>query len=88
MPYGLAEWKKNAELNKQVLDKIEFPKPDQGEELCEYMDRVRDQYGYMNLPEEMDGDLFCFFGYIDLGEYLHDRYGWDTTEEIRYYIWF
>ena len=88
MPYNLKEWKENAELNKQVLDKIEFPKPDQGENFHEYLERVEDQYSTMELPPELKGNLFNFLDTYELGEYLKKRYGWSVEEEIQYYIWF
>lgn len=74
-------------LNKEVLDKIEFPKPDQGEDFNEYLSRVEDQYATLELPPELNGDLWYFLDTYDLGEYLKERYGWSVEEEIRYYIW-
>jgi len=87
MGYSLNELKKYEELNKIVLDKIEFPIPDQGENFDEYLDRVKDQYMTLELPPELQGELFCFMSTYELGEYLKKRYGWTVEEEIQYYIW-
>lgn len=88
MSYGRKEWKELSALNKKVLDEIEFPKPDQGEDLNEYLERVESQYATLVLPPELKGFLFNFMDNHDLAEYLEERYGWAIREEIRYYIWF
>ena len=87
MSYNRDEWEKNEKLNKEVLDKIEFPKPDQGEDFISYICRVEDQYATLKLPPELSGCLFCFLDTHEIGEYLKKRYGWTVEEEIRYYIW-
>ena len=61
--------------------------PDQGENFDQYLGRVKDQYLTLELPPELQGELFCFMGIYELGEYLKKRYGWSVEEEIQYYIW-
>ena len=71
----------------QILDSLDLPEPKQGEDLYDYKDRVKEQFKDIELPPEMQGELFNVMNTYEFGKYLHKRYGWIIHEDVTYYIW-
>ena len=81
------EWKAQRELTFQILDSLDLPQPEQGEDLYDYRDRVEEQFKDIELPSELQGELFNVIDGQDFGKYLHKRYDWTINEDITYSIW-
>lgn len=78
------EWNTKIANNKELLDKLDLPQPEIGEEIWEYADRVRDIFKYVTLPEDYDGDLFYYLDAWELGDYLGMRFNMRCEEDVRY----
>lgn len=78
------EYYKKIEENKEILDKLDLPKPDIGEDVWDYADRVEKMFEDVDLPEDYGGNLFNYFDAYELGDYLGDRFNMCLEEEIRH----
>ena len=78
------EYYKKVSDNKEILDKLDLPKPERGEDLRDYRDRVEEMFKDVTLPEDYDGCLFNWLDYDELGDYLGMRFNMKCEEEIRY----
>ena len=81
------EYYKKIEENKKLLDSLDLPKPEIGEDIWDYADRVEVEFKNVIsviLPEDYDGNLFNYLDAYDLGDYLGDRFNMICEEEIRH----
>ena len=81
------EYYKKIEENKKLLDSLDLPKPERGEDIWDYTDRVEEMFKDVILailPEDYDGNLFNYLDVYDLGDYLGDRFNMICEEEIRH----
>ena len=77
------EWQVQYDKTIKILDSLELPEPEQGD----YKDRVEEQFRDIELPPEMQGELFNVMSTDEFGTYLHKRYSWIINESITYHIW-
>lgn len=84
---NLKEWRIQYDKTIKILDSLDLPQPEQGEDLYDYRDRVEEQFKNIELPSEMQGELFNVMSADEFGTYLHKRYGWIINESITYHIW-
>ena len=70
--------------NKEILDKLDLPKPEIGEDVWDYADRIEEMFKDVTLPEDYDGCLFNYLDVYELGDYLGDRFNMVCEEEIRH----
>lgn len=84
---NLKEWQIQYDKTIEILDSLDLPEPEQGEDLYDYRDRVEEQFKNIELPPEMQGELFNVMGADEFSAYLHKRYGWIINENITYHIW-
>ena len=79
-----AEYKKMRELNYKFLDTLDLPKPEFGEDLRDYVDRVESMFNDIELP--LPYELNSIFEYADdqeeLGKYLANRFGMNCMEDF------
>lgn len=80
------EYYKKIEENKKLLDTLDLPKPEIGEDVWDYADRVEVRFKNVTLPEDYDGNLFNYLDTYDLGDYLGDRFNMICEEEIRHIL--
>lgn len=83
------EYYKKIEENKKILDTLDLPKPERGEDIWDYADRVEERFKNVTLvilPEDYDGNLFNYLDAYELGDYLGDRFNMICEEEIRYIL--
>ena len=78
------EYYKKIEENKEILDRLDLPKPERGEDVWDYADRVEEMFKDVTLPEDYDGNLFNYLDVYELGDYLGDRFNMICEEEIRH----
>ena len=81
------EWKVQYDMTIKILDSLNLPEPEQGEDLYDYKDRVEEQFKDIELPSEMQGELFNVMSTDEFWTYLHKRYGWIINESVTYQIW-
>ena len=81
------DWKVQYNETIKILDSLDMPEPEQGEDLYDYKDRVEEQYRNIELPPQFENELFNFINIEEFGDYLHKRYGWIINESITYHIW-
>ena len=84
---NLKEWRIQYDKTIKILDSLDVPEPEQGEDLYDYRDRVEEQFKNREVPPEMKGELFNVMSADGFGIYLHKRYGWIINESITYHIW-
>lgn len=84
---NLKEWQIQYDKTIKILDSLDLPEPEQGEDLYDYRDRVEEQFKNIELPPEMQGELFNVMSADEFSIYLHKRYGWIINESITYHIW-
>jgi len=84
---NLKEWQIQYDKTIKILDSLDLPEPEQGEDLYDYRDRIEEQFKNIELPPEMQGELFNVMSTDEFGTYLHKRYGWIINENITYHIW-
>ena len=84
---NLKEWEIQYDKTIKILDSLNLPEPEQGEDLYDYKDRIKEQFKDIELPPEMQGELFNVMSIDEFGTYLHKRYGWIIDESITYHIW-
>lgn len=80
-------WKEQYDLNVKILDSLSFPDPDPCEDVGVYMDRIQEQFKDIQLPPEMEGELFNSIGIEEFCDYLREHRGYYISEEIRYRVW-
>lgn len=80
------EYYKKIEENKEILDRLDLPKPERGEDVWDYTDRVEEMFKNVTLPEDYDGNLFNYLDSYDLGDYLGDRFNMICEEEVRHIL--
>jgi hypothetical protein len=73
--------------NKEILDRLNLPKPNHGEYLTAYCSRAAEELKDTTLPEDYDGDLFYWLDFDELGDYLGLRFGMMCFEETRWVIY-
>ena len=69
--------------NKEILDGLDLPKPEYGEEVWDYADRVCEIFKDIILPDDY-GNLFEWLDAFDIGKYLEQRFGMDCEEVIKF----
>lgn len=79
-------WKEEIAFNEKILDGLDLPEPENHENLIDYRDKIEDMFKDVELPPEMQGDLFNFMAEDDLAVYLQKRFGVRVVEETRYVI--
>ena len=82
---NLKEWRIQYDKTIKILDSLDLPQPEQGEDLYDYRDRIEEQFKNIELPPEMQGELFNVMSANEFGIYLHKRYGWIINESITYH---
>ena len=55
-------------------------------EVDDYINRVEGLFKNVDLPPEMDGNLFNFMSSNEIAEYVEKRFGIGTNEVIRTYF--
>ena len=81
------DWKVQYDETIKILDSLNLPLPRQSEDLYDYKERVEEEFNYITLPPQFEGELFNFMSAQEFGDYLHKRYGWIIHENISYSIW-
>ena len=79
-------WKEEVAFNEKILDGLDLPEPEDREGLYNYQCKVKLMFHCLNLPPEMQGDLFNFMAQDDIAVYLQKRFGVRVVEETWYVI--
>lgn len=79
-------WKEEVAFNEKILDGLDLPEPEDYEGSYNYKCKVELMFHCLNLPPEMQGNLFNFMAGDDLAVYLQKRFGVRVVEETRYVI--
>ena len=79
-------WKEEIAFNEKVLDGLDLPEPEDGQDIRDYRELIKDQFRDAVLPEEMEGYLLNFMADDELAVYLQKRFGVRVVEETRYVI--
>ena len=82
-------WKEKYNENKKILDALDLPKPNFGEELRDYLYRIEEQFKDVELPEDYCGDMIAWLDMEGFGEYLAKRFDMKYEEDmvIKYYMY-
>ena len=82
---SMEEWNRLEKANIELLDSLDLPKPEIGEEVYDYMNSVQGMFENLELPPEYRGNMFEFVDdQLTLGRYLEKRFNMTLEEEIRY----
>ena len=80
---------KEIEKNEKFLDALNLDAPYKGEEIQEWKDRMREFIckSCIQLPADMEGELFNFMDNYDIEKYVKKRFGVKsrTVEKIYFY---
>ena len=73
------------EENMDILDELALPRPENGEDVSIYSNRVREMFKDVKLPEEYDDDIFHWL-YDDkaIAHYLERRFRM-LAQEVHYW---
>lgn len=81
------KWQEDIQKSKTFYDTVDFeeffPK-DTEVEVRDIMDII-DNFYYTHpwlLPDFFDGEFFNFIDELEFADYLNNRYGWKTHEEV------
>ena len=80
-------WQEEHDLSVRVLNALSLPQPENGEDAWDYMDRVEQQFSGIDLPPEMEGELFNFMSMEEFCDYLHEYRNIHVQEDIHYRLW-
>lgn len=72
--------------NKKLLDGLDLPKPTIGENVWDYMSRVKKMFKDVELPDDYNGDLFYWLESLDIGDYLSERFNMRCEEVVCYFM--
>lgn len=81
------KWQEDVQKSKTFYDTVDFeeffPK-DTDVEVKDIMDIIDDFYYTQPwlLPDFFDGEFFNFINESEFADYLNNRYGWKTREEV------
>lgn len=79
-------WKEEIAFNERILDGLDLPEPENGQDLQSYKKLCELSFAKEILPAEINGNLFNFMAEDDLAVYLQKRFGVRVVEETRYVI--
>lgn len=79
-------WKEEVAFNEKILDGLNLPEPEDYESLYNYKCKVKWMFQCLNLPPEMQGNLFNFMAEDEIAVYLQKRFGVRLVAETRYVI--
>ena len=72
---NIVDFTRQFQINKEFLDTIDFiPFLKQYNRLEKMMIAVEEKYHNVNMPAELDGELFNYYDEYDFKEYLKERY--------------
>ena len=72
---NIVDFTKQFQINKEFLDTIDFISfLKQYNRLGEMMIAVEEKYRDVNMPAELEGELFNYYDEYDFKEYLKERY--------------
>lgn len=80
-------WKEKIAFNERVLDGLDLPEPEDGQDLRAYKKLAELSVSAHVLPPEMKGCLFNFMAEDEIAAYLQKRFGVRVRPETRYIIW-
>lgn len=83
----LQEWKIQYDETIKILDSLDFPLPEQEEDLYHYRDRIEEQFKDIDLPPAFEGELFNFIGIEEFADYLREHRNMYIREDIKYTVW-
>ena len=75
------------ELTEQILNSLDFPPPEPGEDLYHYQDRIEELFKDVDLPPVFQGELFNFMSPEDFADYLREQRNMYVKEDIKYTVW-
>ena len=84
--YGLT-WEDEWKLFVEVMNTLDLPDPENGEEIWDYMYRIEEKFKGLELPEPFEGELFNFVGAEDFGNYLTQYRNMYIEEQLKYTVW-
>lgn len=79
-------WMEELMFNEKVLDRLDLPEPEDGQDLRDYKKTAERLFADEILPPEMKGCLFNFMAEDEIAAYLQKRYGVRVKVEKRYII--
>lgn len=79
-------WKEEIAFNERVLDGLDLPEPEDGQDWWSYKKLCELSFAKEILPAEMQGCLFNFMAEDEIAVYLRKRFGVRVVEETRYVI--
>lgn len=79
-------WKEEIAFNERILDGLDLPEPENGQDLQSYKKLCELSFAKEILPAEMQGCLFNFMAEDEIAVYLQKRFGVRVVEETRYVI--
>lgn len=80
-------WREEVAFNEKVLDGLDLPEPESGQELRQWKRQVELAMEGIELPPELVGNPFNFMAENDLAIYLQKRFSVRVVEDTRYVIW-